>query len=132
VKCKRLVSLQKLFASEAQVAVEHSAITLEHEVAVAGDRNAEIVYDAWAGCYEEGPDNLTRVELLAEGDRVMRANLLWRALCQGSPSHGKAEVAQALAEVLEQKDPAGEYVVKDFKVPDYLARAIRHARGEAR
>lgn len=131
LKCKRLFALQKLFVNEPQISVEHSSITLEHELALAGDRNAEVVYDAWASCYQEGPDNLPRAELIAETNRVMRANLLWRALCRGRPSHGKAEVAQALAEALDQRDAAGTFVVPEFTVPDYLTRAIRHVRNEA-
>jgi hypothetical protein len=47
--------------------------------------------------------------------------LFWRAICCASPQHGKAELAQALAADLLEKPGV------TFAVPDYIARAIRHA-----
>lgn len=130
ISCKRLNLLLERFGG-GQVRVEHSKVTLEHELALAGDKNAETLYDAWASCYVEGPDNLRREDLIAEPRREMRAILLWRALCVASPSHGKAELAQALAEALEKRDATNAYSIPDFTVPAYLERAIKHARGVA-
>jgi putative ATP-dependent endonuclease of OLD family len=120
--CARAKDVQAKFAGCPTVRVEVSNVTLEYDLANAAAPNALCMFDAWASCYSSKPSQLTKANLEGLATAGERALLLWRAVCRGSPQHGKAELAQALASALQdaQQPPA-------FTVPDYIARAIRHA-----
>jgi hypothetical protein len=79
------------------------------------------MFDAWASCYSSKPKLLARSELEALATGQERALALWRTICRGSPQHGKAELAQALASTIEDDKAAS------FAVPTYIEDAIRHA-----
>ena len=59
-------------------------------------------------------------------DKEAKALALWRALCLAKPEHGKAEVAQALADELGGDDGREGTATHGFVVPAYIADAIRH------
>jgi putative ATP-dependent endonuclease of OLD family len=121
---QRALAVQNAFAGISNVRVEVSELTLEYDLALAGLDNALWMYDAWASCYATKPKQLARVDLETCDAAKERAMILWRAVCRGSPQHGKAELAQALASVLvADTSPA-------FEVPTYITRAIRHATRE--
>ena len=98
-----------------------SELTLEFDLAKAALGNALCMFDAWKSCYSSTPKLLTRdgLETLTTADE--RALLLWRTICRGSPQHGKAELAQALASRLQDEKELA------FTVPAYIEDAIRHA-----
>ena len=125
-ECDRVVALRTSFAGNSAVSIFASSVTLEYDLAGAGDANALTIFDAWRSCYKREPRSLTREEVTAAPDPAGRALLLWRALCRGTPAHGKAELAQALAEMLEEKVD-GSYK-HNFVVPSYIAGMIAPAR----
>lgn len=128
--CARVIGLKEEFAANSLVSVFASTVTLEFDLADAAVQNGLELYDAWCKCYlRGGPRTLTRGALEVEASAEPRALLLWRALCLGTPTHGKAEVAQELASRLELKDKAENLVVPEFAVPDYLKKAFAHALG---
>jgi putative ATP-dependent endonuclease of OLD family len=127
-ECPRVATLRTRFAANTSVAVFASNVTLEYDLALASDANALCLFDAWLSCYERSPRTLKRADLENAPDSATRALLLWRALCRGTPLHGKAELAQALAAALDDRRADGTYK-HAFIVPDYIQRAIRHALG---
>jgi putative ATP-dependent endonuclease of OLD family len=128
--CARTRGLLDAFATNGFARVFASQVTLEYDIAAAALDNGLALYDAWSECYQRGsPRTLTRQQLEADTTAEGRAVLLWRALCLGAPTHGKAEVAQELASRLELKDAAGVLVVADFSVPGYVREAIQHVLG---
>lgn len=130
-ECDRVTSLRASFAGNSSVSIFASSVTLEYDLAEAGELNAITVFDAWKNCYERGPRTLTRAAVTAAPDSAGRALLLWRALCRGTPAHGKAELAQSLAEMLEERKADGNYK-HDFVIPQYIAAALHHAFGHPR
>lgn len=126
--CDRTTALLAEFKDNSMVAVHHSNVTLEYDIAAAALENGLVLFDAWKGCYNRGgPRALNRQTLEALGTADQRALELWRALCRKDPTHGKAEVAQALAEALEQPDMSK--VGNGFIVPTYITAAFEHALG---
>lgn len=139
-KCDRLAKLLGEFNGNDQVAVFHSSVTLEYDLAAAGGANATLLYDAWSDCYLSGtPRTLKRETLVALPSASEKALSIWRALCLKDPTHGKGEVAQALAERLERllrvdndcgedQNTSGDSEEErlDFTVPRYIEKALRH------
>jgi len=124
--CPRVKGLQQTFSGNSQVSVFHSKVTLEYDLAEAGSSNPDVVFEAWASCYERAPRSLAKATIDAASTHQEKALLIWRVLCRGQPAHGKAELAQALAGLLEERQ--GEtFSVPTFAVPDYLEAALRHA-----
>jgi putative ATP-dependent endonuclease of OLD family len=111
------------FAGQETIKVELSDFTLEYDLAAADAGNALAMFDAWSSLYRTRPHSLSRDELTATSSAEERALMLWRAICFGSPQHGKVQLAQELADRLESDHPS----TASFVVPEYLARAIRHA-----
>jgi putative ATP-dependent endonuclease of OLD family len=128
VRCDRLVGLLKQFETNDMVKCFASKVTLEFDLAEADHGNADVIFDAWKSCYERGPRSLTKKQLDDASLNEERATLLWRALCLGDPSHGKAELAQRLASKLDAKATDGTYVIPKFIVPSYISHAIDHAK----
>jgi len=122
----RLMKLLVGFTDNDVVRVFSSSVTLEHDLAVAGEDNPTCIYEMWAGLYDRGPKSLTKVDLDKEPSVGLKALRLWRAICIRKPEHGKAELAQALAEELEARDTDGEYKRKNFEIPKYIRKAIEH------
>lgn len=140
-KCARLEKLLKEFKGNAQVSVFHSEVTLEYDLAASGGANAALLYDSWSECYRSGtPRNLKRAHLMALSSANEKALAIWRELCLKDPTHGKGEVAQALAEKLEEllaveNGPGTAHLTPDadskeapqsFVVPQYIDQAVRH------
>lgn len=123
--CDRVVKLKAQFVENTQVAVFHSQVTLEYDLAEAALSNAGVIFGAWESCYVRKPKALDRASLDAAPTPRQKALLLWRAVCRGDPTHGKAALAQALAGMLEEVE-AGKQKVPVFVVPKYLENALRH------
>lgn len=122
-RSERAQSIHQVFELEPSILVEISELTFEYDLAAAAPGNSLIMFDAWASLYKTSPQLLSRSDLEKESDASHRALLLWRAVCRGSPQHGKAQLAQELAiRIRDGKDAA-----KEFVVPTYLERAIKHA-----
>jgi len=125
--CDRLLKLRTDFADNKLVRIFSSNVTLEYDLAAASVGNALHMHDAWMRCYQRSPRTLTRAQLAAASTSEERALLLWRALCLGEPTHGKADAAQELAGLLDEQDDTGSSRIADFAIPEYLQNAIKHA-----
>ena len=125
----RVLDLQKCFEGNAFIRVFNSEVTLEYDLAKSGPNNPELICSAWESLYGVTPRTFNR-KLLDEcgDDHKKRALTVWRGICQSAPSRTKAEFAQELAAVLDERDPSGEYIVggEQFIVPDYIRLALQH------
>ena len=122
---ERTAGLEQLFVGHPTVLVKHSQITLEYDLAEAGDTNASLMSEVWKDCFKGTPKTLTDERLAAAGnDRKAKGLCVWRGICRASHSGSKAEFAQRLAARLEQfgKD---EKAVEPFEVPKYIKDAIK-------
>jgi hypothetical protein len=118
----RTSKLLTAFAAHPTVRVHASQLTLEYDLAEAGDENASWVAEAWERCFDGTPRTLTRA--MVEGSALTRrekALTVWRGVCLATSTGSKAELAQHLTEMLG--DPAG---CPGFVVPPYLAAAIEY------
>lgn len=116
----RLERLKDGFVSNLFVDVFSSKITLEYDLACAGEANPRIMFEAWRSTYKRPPTRLTLDELDAAGDREAQALELWRAICLAKSTRRKADLAQALADRLETE--AGAL----FEVPQHIKAAVHH------
>jgi putative ATP-dependent endonuclease of OLD family len=118
----RTVKLVESFTGHPTVGVYHSKLTLEFDLAEAGDANAGDVATAWERCFDGTPRTLTRAMVAAEGmTRREKALAVWRGVCLACSAGSKAELAQHLTDMLAEDRGCPEFVI-----PDYLAAAIRH------
>lgn len=128
----RTSGLVQLFCSNAAVAVHYSQVTMEYDLAEAGDSNAAFMVDVWQDCFKGNPRTLTRERLLAAGSsRKDKALCVWRGMCRASHSGGKAEFAQLLAARLNEFGTDGN-PVEIFEVPKYIKEAIEFVVGKVK
>lgn len=121
----RTSELEKVFANHATVRVTHSKITLEYDLAEAGDNNAALMAKVWKDCFKGNPKTLSIEQVVAAGDeRQSKAICVWRGICRASHAGSKAEFAQRLAAMLEQIG-TDERALEQFEVPEYIKDAIK-------
>jgi putative ATP-dependent endonuclease of OLD family len=117
------------FAHNNLVSVSWSQVTLEYDLAYAGESNADVMCEAWMQCFDGEPRTLNKEALgICADDLEKRALAVWRGICRANTTRGKSEFAQRLAELLEEKDESGSYKIHlgDFAVPVYIRDAINH------
>jgi putative ATP-dependent endonuclease of OLD family len=126
----RLQALRNALAGNDSIRVFASEVTLEYDLCAAAPTNALTLFDAWSGLYKRKPENLDRSEVEAAAEPAL---VFWRAVCRASPAHGKAELAQALAAALEEKEQTttNDYKLKEFIPPRYLSDALAFVTGAA-
>lgn len=118
-RTKKLVAS---FDAHPTVRVHHSRVTLEFDLAEAGDENAAFMAAAWARGFHGPPRTLTAAMVTTPGLTLEdKALIVWRGVCQANSTGSKAELAQHLTEMLLEPDGFPRFVV-----PPYLAAAIRH------
>jgi putative ATP-dependent endonuclease of OLD family len=128
----RTVGLLRLFYNNATVEVHHSQVTLEYDLAEAGDSNAAVMAEVWRDCFEGKPRTFTSERLSAAGsNRRDKALCAWRGICRAFHSGSKAEFAQRLAARLDQFGP-DEKPVEVFEVPKYIKDAIDFVVGKVK
>jgi putative ATP-dependent endonuclease of the OLD family len=123
----RVRGLKEKLAHNNVVGVFHSQVTLEYDLAYAGEMNADVICEAWKQCFDGEPRTLNQKALERCGDNLEeRALTVWRGICRANSTRGKSELAQHLAELLEEKDGSGSYKIPldSFKVPVYIKEAI--------
>jgi putative ATP-dependent endonuclease of OLD family len=126
-KCARTKELLTEFKDHPTVTVRSSKLTLEYDLAEAGDQNAEVMADVWESCFKGTPGTFNRSLLGQAGtERKSRALAAWRGICRASHSGSKADFAQRLAGHLESRIE-GKWKCPDFVVPEYLKLAIEDA-----
>ena len=125
--CDRAEKLIGLFARHETVQVFHSKLTLEYDLAEAGDENASIMAIAWENCFTGSPGTFNKKIVDGSGsDRKAKALATWRGICRATHSGNKAEFAHQLAAMLIGADGSGECPL-NFIVPEYLKEAIGYA-----
>lgn len=124
--CDRMQALLSLFAGST-VRVFRSQVTLEYDLAAAGDDNARIMAEAWESCFARSPGtfNLTKVSA-AGADRGAKALAAWRGICRASHTGSKGEFAHRLAERLSAAGSGAVAGQLAFAVPSYIESAIKH------
>ena len=123
--CARATGLVTKYSGHDSIRVFVSSVTLEYDLALAGDRNAELLVRAWHSCYQRPPRTLSEESLQAMPDNPARAQAIWRTLCRADPTQGKFDLAHQLLELL--LDDEGNPSAAPFVVPPYLENAMRHA-----
>ena len=123
---ERTSKLVDLFNGHETVNVYRSQITLEYDLAEAGDENATLMAEVWESCFDGTPQTFSQHTLAAVGpDRGERALHVWRGICRSEHTGSKADFAHRLAERLSNVNP-DESVVPKFTAPPYLADAIKY------
>jgi putative ATP-dependent endonuclease of OLD family len=127
----RVTNLDTACRDNPVLCVKKASVTFEYDLAVAGEHNAAIIARAWETTFAGNPINLTQARIEELPDAAARALHIWRAICVADNGKRKAVFAQALAELLNQKNPDGTYTIitDEFAVPTYLQEAITHALG---
>lgn len=125
----RTAGLVQLFNKHDTVKVYHAQVTLEYDLAEAGDSNAALMMEVWKDCFKRSPGtfNSQRLEDAGSGRRD-KALCAWRGICRASHSGSKAEFAQRLATRLEQSGRNGKPDVP-FEAPKYIKDAIEFVAG---
>ncbi len=120
----RTARLIKIFLSHLTVNVFHSQITLEYDLAQAGDNNASVMAEVWEACFVGTPKTFSQKKLVEAGtDREDRAMAAWRGICRAGHAGSKTEFAHRLAAKLAMESGAGHWSCA-FEVPAYLKEAI--------
>ncbi len=120
----RTVKLKELFQNHATVQIFHSDLTLEYDLAAAGDKNAMVMTHAWADCFAGLPQTFNADLLQNAGPSLAaRALCAWRGICRANNAGSKAEFAHHLAARLEETNENGT-PKEDFVIPTYIKNAI--------
>jgi putative ATP-dependent endonuclease of OLD family len=125
----RTKKLMNIFGGHETVGVYHSKLTLEYDLAEAGDENAGVMAEVWEDCFVGVPGTFNRSQVdLAGPDRDAKAMAAWRGICRAKHSGSKAEFAHRLAAFLE-KDSGEGFCPLTFRVPEYIRNSIEHVMG---
>ncbi len=120
----RAKKLEVLFAGHANVEVFISDVTLEYDLAMAGQGNPSVMTQTWLDCFEGQPRTLNQALLDAAGtDLRNQALAVWRGICVADSAGSKAEFANLLADALAMEQDGQPAV--PFVIPDYLQNAIK-------
>jgi putative ATP-dependent endonuclease of OLD family len=122
----RMSKLIELFDGHQTVKVVHSAVTLEYDLAAAGDDNAAVMAAAWESCFTRKPGTLNTDRVAEAGaERTAKALVVWRGICRADHSGSKAEFAHRLSAKLAERGPDGQFQTA-FVVPEYIRLAVEH------
>lgn len=122
--CDRMNKLLELFVGHASVKVFHSKLTLEYDLAEAGDGNAAVMAEVWESCFVGKPGTFNKEKVdSAETSKADKALAAWRGICLANHSGSKAEFAHRLSAKLAEKDATGQPSTV-FDVPPYIKDAI--------
>ena len=121
----RTRKLIDIFNGHHTVKVFHSKLTLEYDLAEAGDENAMIMAEVWESCFVGTPGTFNKSRVTAAGPaREAKAMAAWRGICQAEHSGSKAEFSQRLTAHLSKRNAVGQFSA--FDVPNYLSQAITY------
>jgi putative ATP-dependent endonuclease of the OLD family len=125
----RTKKIIKIFENHSTVKVFHSKLTLEYDLAEAGNENALVMADIWKTCFVGKPGTFSRNKVIIAGssnkDKALAA---WRGICRAEHTGSKAEFAQRLAAHLSIHDTNKQFI-HSFDIPEYLELAIRRVTG---
>jgi putative ATP-dependent endonuclease of the OLD family len=122
----RTRNLIEIFAGHQTVKVFHSNLTLEYDLAEAGDKNSIVMAEVWESCFVRMPGTFNKQRVDEAGPvRKEKALAAWRGICRADHTGSKAEFAHRLAAHLNKKDESGQFTTT-FDVPDYIKLAIAY------
>ena len=103
-----------------------SDVTLEYDLAQAGQNNPTTLTDIWAQCFLGTPQTLNKGILAALGsDHKAQTLALWRGICRADHAGSKAEFAHLLADWLAQNQEEDGQPLK-FPIPEYIIASIKY------
>jgi len=121
----RTKNLKDAFSNHDTVKVFHSELTLEYDLAKAGDENAKAMAQAWEECFMGNPGTFNQQRVAAARlSREEKALIAWRGICRSEHTGSKAAFAHRLAAILDEEEN-GTFSTQ-FEVPDYLKDSIMH------
>lgn len=120
-KSSRLSRIEELFAGNPRVRICAANVTLEYDLAAAGDENPTLMTRAWEASFVGTPQTLNQAALRGVADLRERALCVWRGICRASHSGSKGDFANLLAASLAEDAGTSAFVV-----PEYIAIAIEH------
>lgn len=124
--CDRMEKLLNLFENHTNVKVFHSKLTLEYDLAEAGENNAKLMAEVWETCFKGKPGTFNKASISgADMNRAEKALTTWRGICRADHSGSKAEFAHRLAARLIGEDGSGPEPL-NFVPPTYIKEAIEH------
>ncbi|MGN6370356.1 MAG: ATP-dependent nuclease [Phycisphaerae bacterium] len=124
VRSGRANAVADTFKDRANVGVFVSKVTLEYDLAAAGEQNPTTMTEEWEKCFVGTPQTLNSRRLADAGDDLDDRTLaVWRGICVADHSGSKAEFANRLAERILERDKQKNWAV-DFQIPGYLRKAI--------
>jgi putative ATP-dependent endonuclease of OLD family len=122
----RIRNLKSIFWGHANVKVFHSKLTLEYDLAEAGDGNAAVMAREWSSCFSGAPGTFSDGRVINAGANLGdKALATWRGICRAEHSGSKAELAHRIATRLAERNDDGEFAI-EFSIPTYLRQAIEH------
>jgi predicted ATP-dependent endonuclease of OLD family len=116
----RTKNVIQTFAGRISVKVCPSKLTLEYDLAQAGDGNAALMAEVWEQQFKGDPQTLNTELVAAANTKEGKALVVWRGICRANHTGSKAEFAHRLAEWLAQNRN------KPFVVPAYIEDAVKH------
>ncbi|MBX3728539.1 MAG: AAA family ATPase [Candidatus Sumerlaeia bacterium] len=128
--CDRTIKLLEVFKDHTNVRIFQSQVTLEYDLALAGDKNAGIMAVAWEKCFvgKPGTFNKDKVADSLNLDRGGKALAAWGGICRANPTTGKGDFAHRLTSLLSSQKPDDKAVADAFVVPEYIKQAIVFVR----
>jgi putative ATP-dependent endonuclease of OLD family len=122
----RTKKLASIFSGHPTVEVFPADLTLEYDLAKAGDNNAAVMAQVWEGCFPGKPQTFNCEKVAEAGtDCEAKAMAAWRGICRADHSGSKAEFAHRLSAKLVGSDGSRECPLV-FDAPDYLEKAIHY------
>lgn len=118
IPCARLRALQRLVDGQEIVQVFPSSVTLEFDLAAAGELNPWMMTRLWSEILPRGR-TLNTALLNRQDTHEDRALTVWRGICLANHSGSKAELAHRMTEWLEENPN------ENFAVPPYIEQAIQ-------
>ena len=124
--CDRTKSSLDSFDGHPTVKVFNSTLTLQYDLAEAGEENALVMAEAWESCFVGTAGTFNKQKVLAAGtDIAEKALATWRGICRAEHTGSKAEFAHRLTAELERKTETRGFATT-FEIPDYLRSAIAY------
>jgi len=124
VASERINSLRLQLAGKPKVRVFTSSVTLEFDLAFAGDPNPAVMVEAWRQAHRGNPRSLTAESLSTKSNLEAKALHIWQEICLSHATVPKSAFAQQLAAMLDREPTL------PFVVPSYISHAITFVRGE--
>lgn len=126
-KSDRVKSLITTYSGNSLVKVFTSDVTLEYDLAFAGEDNPTTMTKAWEDCYTDGsPRNLNLAKLNSYTTHNEKVLAVWRGICLSNAIIHKPVFAQELAENLSKKAANGNFEINNFAIPEYIKKAFEH------